>query len=364
MTQATMAERTQDAPAAAPTERGWGKLLLALAAFVLVPSTPHLGAVAPVQATFLLLIPAIAACALVGWWAGGRALPAVAWVALSVLVMANAAASAGTYGSLARGWALLLAGAFGLVCLFGYERPFFARALLSLTLVLVLVLLMGVVGSVSAGQAKTVVAEEFARRNASAIALVEQRTATPEWRKLAEQAPVVAEFPAELRKQLGVLSGVGAELFPALLALESLCALALAWAIYHRLARQRLGAPLGRLRQFRFNDQLVWGLIVGLTILFVPTLAASRPLGRNLVLFFGALYMLRGLGVLTWFTSPRALGIAAMIGTVLFILGVVTFIPSLVAMVVLGLTFVAVVAMGLGLGDTWADWRNRARPTT
>jgi hypothetical protein len=131
-----------------------------------------------------------------------------------------------------------------------------------------------------------------------------------------------------------------------LLALESLAALALAWATYHRLGRTRLGAPLQPLREFRFNDQLVWGLIVGLTTILVPTLSTLRGFGQNLLVFFGTLYAVRGLGVLSWFMAPGTLA------------------PVLQVFAALAFLFLAVAAIALGLGDTWADWRGRAaRPT-
>ena len=46
------------------------------------------GAVADRADDSMLLVPAIAACALVGWWAGGRAFLAIAWVAIATLLMA------------------------------------------------------------------------------------------------------------------------------------------------------------------------------------------------------------------------------------------------------------------------------------
>ena len=67
----------------APSERGWGKLLLALAAFLIIPAYTPLRALLPVEDTILLVAPALAACCLVGWWAGGRLLLAVVWVALA-----------------------------------------------------------------------------------------------------------------------------------------------------------------------------------------------------------------------------------------------------------------------------------------
>ena len=78
-----------DAVAPAPSERGWGKLLLALAAFLFLPHVPPFTALLPVEETLLLLLPALAACCLVGWWAGGRLLLAVACVALTIRVLAR-----------------------------------------------------------------------------------------------------------------------------------------------------------------------------------------------------------------------------------------------------------------------------------
>src|SRR5439155_3566679 len=153
------------------------------------------------------------------------------------------------------------------------------------------------------------------------------------------------------------LSKAGLAVFPALLALQSLAALAIGWATYHRLGRARLGAPLGQLKEFRFNDQLVWGLIVGLTIVLLPTLAAMRGIGSNLLVFFAALYAVRGLGVLTWFMAPGALAITLGVGFVMLLW------PVLNVIAVLAFMMLGVTAVALGLGDTWADWRNRARPT-
>src|SRR5829696_10221461 len=112
-----------DAVAPAPVERGWGKLLLALAAFLFLPHVQPLRALLPVEDTLLLLLPALAACCLVGWWAGGRLLLAVTWVGLSLWMLVQPA-QGGAFYNLVRGWSLLLAGSFGLICLFGSRRPF------------------------------------------------------------------------------------------------------------------------------------------------------------------------------------------------------------------------------------------------
>ena len=170
--------------------------------------------------------------------------------------------------------------------------------------------------------------------------------------------PQFADAPAQTEKELDDDGGAGdAIVFPALLALQSLAALALAWATYHRLGRARLGAPLRPLREFRFNDQLVWGLIVGLTIMLLPTLKALHGVGKNLLVFFGALYAVRGFGVLTWFMAPGSLGVTLAVSFVLL------FAPVLDAFAALALMMLGVAALALGLGDTWADWRSRARST-
>jgi hypothetical protein len=312
-----------------------------VAAFLLIPGVPQIKALLPVHNTMILLVPAIAACCLVGWWAGGRLLLAAVWVGLAVWIAVTAPASPSVYYNLARGWSLLLGGAFGLVCLFGARRPFFPRALTALTVAFALALGISTFGRVSGAQIREAISAEFGRRNADSMRSVREvaRTSSGQWENILS--------PADMERQLDILSSAGVEVFPALLALESLAALALAWAAYHRLGRTRLGVPLGQLKEFRFNDQLVWGLIVGLTVMFLPTLAAFRTAGSNLLVFFGALYALRGLGVLAWFLAPGALGAALAVAA-----GMLLWPILLIA------------ALGLGLGDTWADWRRRPRPTT
>ena len=80
----------------APTERGWGKLFLALAAFILLPKIPQISALLPIEQTMVLFVPALAACALVGWWAGGRAYLAAAWVAIAVLMSVRSGVAGGS----------------------------------------------------------------------------------------------------------------------------------------------------------------------------------------------------------------------------------------------------------------------------
>lgn len=343
----------------AATERGWGKLLLAIAAFLFIPTIPQMRALLPLEQTMMLFVPVVAACALVGWWAGGRAFLAVAWTAIAVLLAAPSPPSGDPFYNLVRGWSLLLAGSFGLVCLFGTARPFFSRALIALGVTLTLATIMSLVGPVTLSQASKIVGGEFTRRNGETMSVMNTFIAShpKEWQQLTQSLPQLSQLPVETEKELSLLSEGGLAVFPALLALQSLAALALAWATYHRLARARLGPPLRPLREFRFNDQLIWGLIVGLTIMLLPTLTALSGAGKNLLVFFGALYAVRGLGVLSWFTKPGRLRVLTIVGVILL------FAPVLNAFVVLGFLMLGVAALALGLGDTWADWRGRARST-
>jgi hypothetical protein len=105
----------------------------------------------------------------------------------------------------------------------------------------------------------------------------------------------------------------------------------------------QIGPALGKLRDFRFNDQLVWGVAVGASIFLLPSFAEGKDAGLNLLLFFGALYLLRGAGILAWMSRTRAL----------------TF--MLVALTVVAWPLIAALAFGLGLGDTWLDLRTRAQ---
>jgi hypothetical protein len=343
----------------APSERGWGKLFLAIVAFLFIPTIPQLKAFLPIDQTMILFVPAVATCALVGWWAGGRAFLAVAWVAIATLLAMESGTAPTPFYNLMRGWSLLLAGSFGLVCLFSLRRPLFSRALLALGITMALAMVMSFLGPVTLSEASKTVATEFARRNAETMSAMNDviKTHTAEWTDLTTKVPKLAEAVAETPQELTVLSGWGVVVFPALLALQSLAALALAWATYHRLGRARIGAPLRPLREFRFNDQLVWGLIVGLTIMLLPTLTALRGAGKNLLVFFGALYAVRGFGVLTWFMAPGSLGITLTVGFIMLCL------PLLNVFAAAALVMTAIASLALGLGDTWADWRSRARST-
>jgi hypothetical protein len=327
-----------DAVTPAPRERGWRRVLPALVLFVIVPAVPLFRVFVPIEQTFVVLGPAIAACTLVGWWAGGRLSLALIWLVLAGWMLSIPVAGSSGYDALARGWAVLLAASFGLVCLLGARRPFFSRALAATGIALAVALVLrGTVASGGASLEGTMTAE-FTRRIDASFAEWKTMTATKEWQEFAAKRPGMAQIAEDSERQLRALPAATARVFPALLGLESLAALALAWSLYHRVSRARIGLPLAPLREFRFNDQLVWGLIAGITLVVLPTLGALRGVGINLLVFFGALYALRGFGVLTWFLAPGRLVTALLIG-----------------FAILAWPLLGIFALGLGLGDTWLD---------
>jgi hypothetical protein len=347
-------------------ERGWGRTTVALLACLAVAAAPLWPAAAglaaafvraalPIEQTMLLVVPALAACAAVGWWGGGRLLLLVAWTALAVwVVAAPLPAQAGSYPTLARGWTLLVASAFGIVGVVAPGRAFFPRALSALGLALGVALAALLAADRDPGRLARVMAAEHHRRVEASLAAWRRHAEADGWQAVAARSPELAERAEAAVSGLRALPPVAAMLTPALAALESLAALALAWSLYHRLSRTRLGPPLGSLRQFRFNDQLVWGVVAGAAMLLVPSLAALRVVGANLLAFFGALYALRGLGVLRWWAPERWAALGA--------LGLALLLPVL-GVALLSATL-GVVALLLGLGDTWQDWRNRPpRPT-
>jgi hypothetical protein len=153
---------------------------------------------------------------------------------------------------------------------------------------------------------------------------------------------------SEMSRQVSLMADTVSLLYPGLLALAAIAGMRLAWAWYHRIADRPVGAPPVPFPAFGFNDQLIWGWVVGLGLALVPMPGWAPVAGANILLVWGALYATRGLAVMAYFgrrTPPAVLVALAMVTVVLlpFILG--------------GLTIV-------GLADTWLDFRRRLTPAT
>jgi len=330
-----------DALAAPPREQGWTRIVIALLAFLLLSHAPVVRAAAPVVDTLLLLVPALAACFIAGWRRGGSTALALAWAALAGLLLAIPATQGSeAYTDLARSWGVLVAGALGLVCILGWRRQFLGRALAAVGIATLIAVIGMAFAPHAASRIEGVFAREFQLRNTAALAH------WAEWFPGVSFAPAARDWAARRAIELQSASGTfAAPLYPALLALESLAACALAWGLYHRMSRARLGAAMAPFRFFRFSDELIWALVAGMTITVLPALDALRVVGANLVVFFGALYALRGFGVIAWFYPQPTLG--------------AQLAASVVAVVLLPVSLP--LAVGLGVTDTWIDWRRRVR---
>ncbi|MBK6306480.1 MAG: hypothetical protein IPF47_12525 [Gemmatimonadetes bacterium] len=330
---------------AAPRERGWARIIFALLLALAVPLVAILRLLVPIEQTMVLIAPAMAVCALLGWMSGGRLWLAVIWLGLAFWILSTSMPGAGPFDALARGWGTVLAASFGVVSAVAPRRPFLTRALSATAMAFAVALAVIVAMRVPPATVSRHVTDELARRFAAAESEWTARTASPEWKEMVQKYPTAATMVEQGEAQLRSVPPFTTRLFAALLAMESVAMLALAWSLYHRASRTRIGSPLKVLSEFRFNDQLVWGVRAGVTLLVVPTLQEARGLGLNLAGFFGVLYALRGLGVLDWFLAPR--------GVVRLLFYIAIF---------LAWPVVSVFSLGLGLGDTWIDWRGRARP--
>ncbi|HKV51152.1 MAG TPA: hypothetical protein VJO52_08135 [Gemmatimonadaceae bacterium] len=332
--------------APAPRERGWWRIILALAALLLVPHIPGGPSTLPVVDTLVLLVPALAACCVVGWWAGGSPWLALIWSALAaaIIVLPPPAGVDDSYYALARGWGVIVAAAFGVVCVVGRSQPFISRALLGIGLATVLSLGVIVTGRLEPDRAQRVFASQFAERNSAAVEELQQDATA-----VAQSFPNLSAMARDVASRQGdvqtTLSAYAAPLYPASLALEALAALALAWALFHRLSRVRIGAPLSPLKQFTFGDQLVWALVAGIAMILMPARDALTAIGTSVLIFFGTLYALRGYGIYAWFISRRVAVTSVAVAVAAFPLSLVT-VPW---------------AVGLGVSDTWIDWRRRIK---
>jgi Predicted membrane protein (DUF2232) len=238
---------------------------------------------------------------------------------------------------------LLLAASFGLVSVIVATEAFFPRALSALAVATSLGFALVLVSPGGPTRVIGAMGNEFNRRNSESISALRQVSAQPEWKEVIDKSPALQRLTEESETQLNAIPNWSTVLVPALLALESLAALGLAWALYHRMSKIPIGPQLGRIRDFRFNDQLVWGVAVGASIWLLPSFAEGKNAGLNLLLFFGVLYVLRGIGILAWMARGKAL----------------TY--MMVALAIFAWPIATALAFGLGLGDTWLDLRARVQ---
>lgn len=252
-----------------------------------------------------------------------------ALVGAVMLAIALAGSPAGPFWYFERGWALVLGAWF---VLGGAVRPglrFLPRALASIVAAALTSAAIFAIGGGWLGL-DSVIATEYREAGAQGAAFFRQL-----------QSGATA---ADLGSAWERAAAIQAVIYPALVALGSLAALAVAWWGARRLIH-REAQPLGALREFRFNDELVWTVIAGLALWLLPLGAAAHRIGLNALTFMAGLYALRGAAVLL-----SMLGAIRPLGAVLG-----------VAVVVLLYPFVMSAALVVGLTDTWLDFRTRRR---
>lgn len=327
-----------------PRERGWWGPILTLVMLVWLSSETPTRLILPVIDPMLLLAPTCAALAIIGWRNGGRLSLAVLWTLFAVWVVSRGSRSAGAYAVFAVGWSVSLGLGFTVILGMTPGRHFLSRALRTLAVVggVCGVALLGWRGGPDGVTA--LVQGEWSARADAARAEWAAAKASPQFAELRTQTGEDPLWVAQVERGLELLPTYGIRMFPALLLLQSLVMLALAWAVYHRVGRERVGPPLSALREFRFDETLAWTVVIGLLCLALPVGESVRWVGYNLLMLFGALYALRGFGVVVWFLAP---GPVMAVMLTLFIL--VTW------------QYIVFAAAGLGLGDTWFDWRRSPR---
>jgi len=136
-----------------------------------------------------------------------------------------------------------------------------------------------------------------------------------------------------------------------IVALELTAGMVLGTAIYHRVAAMPRGTAVGRLRDFRFNDQLGWVAIVPLGVVLLPKLAAARLAASNVLLVLGALYAIRGVAVIAFGLSLLRIG--GSLGVAMVILAAFLLLPVALP----GAILLGVVDSGLDFRKRWSSPR-------
>jgi hypothetical protein len=136
-------------------------------------------------------------------------------------------------------------------------------------------------------------------------------------------------------------------IMPALMILVGISALLVAWRWYHILAAEPTGTPPTPFKEFRFSDHFLWLLVLGLagTVTQMEGLLPSGDVWpANTLLVAGGLYFARGLSVV-WS------GIGGWPSPLLLVAGIAVLFLS---------PFAFIGLLGVGVADTWLDFRRRA----
>lgn len=227
---------------------------------------------------------------------------------------------------LERGWALLLGGSFVGLSIVRPKMKISDRALEAVFgALMVLVILMTLIPG-AWNVVDWVISDRVRATVAQVIALGGSEWLTPAFISALYQTAEVQVL-----------------IFPALTALASMSALLLSWWLF-TLFSGRSEEVLGSVKNFRFNDHLIWIFVVGLFLLFTRWSEPLQRVGSNAVVFIGALCAVRGAAVIVFITGGFS------------VLGY--------AMTIFGLVIVPPIVLGgailIGIADIYLDFRKRS----
>ena len=227
---------------------------------------------------------------------------------------------------LERGWALLLGGCFVGLSIVRPKMKISDRALEAVFGALVLVAILMTLMSGAWNIVDWVISDRVRATVAQVIALGGSEGLAP---------ALMTAFYQTAEVQILI--------FPALTALASMSALLLSWWLFIFFSG-RSEEALGPVKNFRFNDHLIWMLVVGLFLLFTRWSEPLQRLGSNAVVFIGALCAVRGAAVIVFIT-----GGFSVLGYAMTLLGLVIVPPIVLGGAVL-----------IGIADIYLDFRKRS----
>ena len=227
---------------------------------------------------------------------------------------------------LERGWALLLGGCFFGLSIARPKMKISDRALEAVFGALVLVAILMTLMSGAWNIVDWVISDRVRATVAQVIALGGSEGLAP--------ALITALYQTA---EVQIL------IFPALTALASMSALLLSWWLFIFFSG-RSEEAFGSVKDFRFNDHLIWMLVVGLFLLFTRWSEPLQRLGSNAVVFIGALCAVRGAAVIVFIT-----GGFSVLGYAMTLFGLVIVPPIVLGGAVL-----------IGIADIYLDFRKRS----
>ena len=284
--------------------------------------------VSPVSPALLVLIPlGLMLVALRSNGASGL----VTGVVLLLLAFGSGIVSTDPDWFAQRAWGLLLGGGFITATLLMRQSGLLDRSFGAVAVAGVAVIAAGLLRPEVVAGLDSWMSE---RVQLASVVLIQWVTTANTQPEVAESLTVAILRWAEIQEQI----------YPALLALASLPALAIGWYLLGRLTgRPEEPAPI---RAFRFSDHLVWMFAIGLALFALPLGAAASRIGGNAALCMVALYVVRGGAIALW--AVGAAGASILTWSLLAIAGLLLYPVALGAM------------FAVGMGDTWLDVRGRS----